>query len=341
MLIDTYKRKIDYLRISVTDRCNLRCIYCMPECGILQRAPSEMLTFEEITRIAKLGIGLGINKIKITGGEPLVRKDLPKLLHSLSSLAGLKDLSLTTNGILLQKYIRELKETGLRRMNISIDTLDERKFRYITRFGKLEDVLKGIDAALRHNFLIKLNVVILKGLNDSEILSFARFAQSRQIIVRFIELMPMVNNSVLSQDLYMPCGQIQDRLSALGVLKPILLEGLGNGPAEYYRIEEASLIVGFISPISCKFCFACNRLRLTADGLLMPCLGSKSGLDLKKPLRNNAEEKALNLLKRAIFLKPEGHNFICLKRSDDLNRGFLTGQAFSTQREYLMSQIGG
>lgn len=324
MLIDTYNRKIDYLRISVTDRCNLRCIYCMPEYGILQKAPGEILGFEEITRIAKLAIGIGINKIKITGGEPLVRRDLPRLLQLLFSITGLKDLSLTTNGILLQKYTKQLKTIGLKRLNISIDTLDDQKFKYITRFGKLQDVLRGIDAALKENFLVKLNVVIMRGLNDNEILSFVRFARERQIIVRFIELMPMANNSAVSQDLYISCDEVKDRLRALGSLKAVSIENYGSGPAQYYKIEEASLIVGFIGPISGRFCFDCNRLRLTSDGLLMPCLCSEACLDLKRPLREGREKEILGLIRKAIFLKPAEHNF-----------------GFSFPRQCLMSEIGG
>lgn len=325
MLEDRYNRKIDYLRISVTDRCNLRCIYCMPEYGILQKDPQEILTFEEITKVVQLSISAGINKVRITGGEPLVRRNLPRLLRLLFSVPGLEDLSLTTNGILLKKYVQELKTVGLKKMNISLDTLDGQKFKLITRLGRLEDVLEGIDLALAEGFFIKLNVVILKGLNDGEILSFAKFAEERKVILRFIELMPTVDNRIADGDLYISCAQIQSRLSTLGRLKALSLK-FGNGPARYYKIEGRSLIVGFISPMSSKFCFNCNRLRLTADGLLIPCLGNPAGFDLKGLLRQNQnrEEGVLRLIKKAVLLKPEGHNF-----------------SVSSLKQCLMSQIGG
>lgn len=334
MLIDRYQRKINYLRISVTDRCNLRCIYCMPQCGVLHKDAGEILTFEEIVKIARLSINLGVNKIKITGGEPLVRRRLPRLLYLLSSLAGLNEISLTTNGVLLHRYAPELREAGLKKINISIDTLDEQKFKRITRFGELKDVLRGIDAALESGFFVKLNVVIMRGLNDDEILNFARFAQERKIIIRFIELMPIIEADHFIGSLYLPCSEVKETLSTLGNLEAISLRDAGNGPAQYYKIKNTSLIAGFINPISCKFCSSCNRLRLTANGWLMPCLAGGYGVDLKKPLRDNREEKVLALIKKAASLKPSGHTFIqplCAKDNP----------AVSSKREYLMSQIGG
>ena len=325
MLTDRYNRKVDYLRISATDRCNLRCIYCMPQDGIVQKAPSEILSFEEIIRITKLCASIGIGKIKISGGEPLVRKDCFKLLKSLINLPNIKDVSLTTNGMLVKKYIKGLKNSGLKKMNISMDTLDAQKFRRITRTGKLIDVLNGIDAAIEEGFFVKLNVVMMKGINDDEILKFAKFAQEKQIIVRFIELMPMTDNRLLNRSFYMSCEEIKNKLKVLGSLKPIDTEVFGNGPARYYKIEEVSVIVGFISPLSCKFCLHCNRLRLTSGGILMPCLVSQEGVDLKDPLRKNQpEEEILSLIKKAILFKPPEHNLV-----------------LSFPRQYLMSQIGG
>ncbi len=322
-LVDGFGRKIDYLRISVTDRCNLRCSYCMPESGIIQKSPSEILTFEEIVIIVKLAVDLGINKIKITGGEPLLRRNLPRLFSLLFSVSGLQDMSLTTNGVLLARYAKELKETGLKKINISIDTLRQDKFERITRFGYLGQVLKGIEAAKIQGFLVKLNVVVLRGTNDDEILDFARFAQEKNVALRFIELMPMAHGLKNSQELFVSCDEIKENLKSLGVLSPINTD-LSNGPARYYKLEGTSLIVGFISPISRKFCFDCNRLRLTADGLLMPCLNNKSALDVKSPLRRNKEEEILALLKKAACLKPKGHNF-----------------TFASCGKSLMSQIGG
>lgn len=296
----------------------------MPECGTLPKAPQQIITFEEIAKIVTLAVSVGINKIKITGGEPLVRKDLPRLFQLLFSVSGLIDVSLTTNGMLLQKYAGELKDAGLKRLNISIDSLDSRMFKRITRFGNLEDVLKGIDAALRENFLIKLNVVIMRGLNDDEILGFVEFARKRKIIVRFIELMPMAGDNSLSEDFYVSCDEIKERLGLLGNLKAVVSECPGSGPAQYSAIDGFSSLIGFISPISRTFCASCNRLRLTSDGLLMPCLSSPCCLDLKTPLRQDKEEEARDLLKKAVSLKPSGHNL-----------------SFFPQRHCLMSQIGG
>ncbi len=323
-LIDGFGRKIDYLRLSVTDRCNLRCLYCMPGAGILQKPPAEILTFEEIVTIVKLAAGLGIDKIKITGGEPLLRRNLPRLLTLLSSVSGLQEISLTTNGVLLRRYAKELKETGLKKINISIDTLRQDKFERITRSGNaLEQVLKGIDAAKSQGFLVKLNVVVLRGTNDDEILDFARFAQEKNVVLRFIELMPMAQGFETSRELFVSCDEIKESLELLGTLSPVDIN-LGNGPARYYKIEGTPLIVGFISPISRKFCSDCNRLRLTADGLLIPCLGGKSALDVKSHLRRHDEYGVSALLKEAVCLRPEGHNF-----------------AFASCGRSLMSQVGG
>jgi cyclic pyranopterin phosphate synthase len=313
----------------------------MPAHKILQKAPYEVLTFEEITKVAELAIGIGINRIKITGGEPLVRRNLTHLLESLFSLPGLIDLSLTTNGVLLQKYARELREVGLKRLNISTDTLNSQMFKRITKFGNLTDILRGIDVAIKEGFSIKLNVVVMKGFNASEVVNFVRFAQEREMVVRFIELMPMANNIALEQSLFMSCEEVKDRLRPLGELKQISGVGFGNGPAQYYKIEGTSAIVGFISPLSSKFCFNCNRLRLTCDGLLRPCLSSRTALDLRRPLRENKEEEVLFLIRKAIQLKPQGHDFIPAEQADNLNKDSLAWAAFTHQRTCLMSQIGG
>jgi len=295
----------------------------MPESGIFHKAPAEILTFEEITTIVRLATSIGIDKVKITGGEPLVRRDLPKLLELLLLIPGLRDLSVTTNGTLLQRYADDLRAAGLRRINVSIDTLNKQKFTWITKLGNLNDVIKGIDAALQKDFFVKLNVVVMRGVNDDELLDFAKFAGQRNIILRFIELMPMMHNRRSNRKFFISCDEIKDRLSQLGSLNPIDAS-FGNGPARYYEIPEAFLIVGFITPISCKFCFGCNRLRLTSTGLLMSCLGSDIGLDLKGPLRENRQGKVLELIKQAASLKPLEHNF-----------GFLS------TAPHLMSQIGG
>lgn len=324
MLIDKYNRGIDYLRISVTDRCNLRCVYCMPEDGIVQKAASEILSFEEIIRITKLCTTIGISKVKISGGEPLIRKGVCELLESLINIPNIKEVSLTTNGTLLTKYIKGLKNTGLKRINISIDTLEARKFRRIAGQGELTDVLSGIDAAMENGLFVKLNVVMIKGVNDSEIMEFAKFAREKKLVIRFIELMPMVDSRVLSRDFYMPCEKVKDRLRPLGRLEPVYDKSFGNGPAQYFKIEDFSLVVGFISPISCKFCSSCNRIRLTSSGTLMPCLASSDGFDLKLPLRQNKEGEVLAMIRKAVLGKPPEHDFV-----------------ISIPRQYLMSQIGG
>ncbi len=324
MLIDRYSRAIDYLRISITDRCNLRCIYCMPQDGVVHKAASEILSFEEIIRVARVCTAIGVSKVKISGGEPLVRNGCFELLESLISLPGIKDVSLTTNGVLVKKYIKELKNAGLKRMNISIDTLDALKFRRIAGQGELADVLGGIDAAIEDGFFVKLNVVMMKGINDNEILEFAKFAREKKLVIRFIELMPMVDNRQLSRDFYMSCEAVKNRLQSLGSLKPVYAKSFGNGPAQYFEMEGISLVVGFISPISCRFCSNCNRIRLTSAGKLMPCLASGEGFDLKSPLRRNNEEERLAMIRRSVISKPAEHDFI-----------------LTFPRQYLMSQIGG
>lgn len=329
MLTDSYNRKVDYLRISVTDRCNLRCIYCMPQDGIARKAPSEILSFEEIVRITKLCTDVGISKIKVSGGEPLVRKGCLELLESLIGLPKIKDVSLTTNGTLLKKYIKGLRKAGLKRINISLDTLDARKFRRIARTGELTDVLGGIDAAIAEGFFVKLNVVMIKGINDDEILEFAKFAQGKQLIIRFIELMPMIDLR-LSRDFYISCEAVKDKLRGLGSFMPLSGASFGNGPAEYFKIEGAGFVAGFICPISCKFCLQCNRLRLTSSGILMPCLASGDGFDLKGALRQKKEEDVRALINKAILAKPPEHNFTQLPRA-----------GAESPRQYLMPEIGG
>jgi cyclic pyranopterin phosphate synthase len=296
----------------------------MPQDDVVQKAASEILSFEEIIRVVRVCTAIGVSKIKISGGEPLVRKGCFELLESLISLPNIKDVSLTTNGVLVKKYIKELKNTGLKRMNISIDTLDALKFRRIAGQGELVDVLSGIDAAIENGFFVKLNVVMMKGINDNEILEFAKFAREKKLVIRFIELMPMIDNRLLSRDFYLSCESVKNRLQSLGSLKPVYAESFGNGPAQYFKIGDLSLVVGFISPISCKFCSSCNRIRLTSTGMLMPCLASSNGFDLKGSLRQNKEEDILALLNKAILAKPPEHDFV-----------------LSSSRQYLMSQIGG
>jgi len=304
-LIDSFGRSINYLRISVTDRCNLRCIYCMPPEGVPQMSHSEILSYEEIRTVVQAAAELGINRIRLTGGEPLVRAELPKLIKMISQIEGIEELSLTTNGTFLKKYALELKQAGLSRVNVSLDTLKADKFRYITRLGKLEAVLEGIEAAKEAGFEpVKINTVIMRGINDDEILDFARMTYEDGWHVRFIELMPFKGVAE-----FVPSIKLRQHISLLGKLEPCA-SITGNGPAMYYRLAGARGTIGFITPLTeHSFCSRCNRMRLTPDGKLRPCLLGEDEIDLKMPLRNNASMDELkSLILKAVASKPEHHN---------------------------------
>jgi len=303
--LDSFGRSINYLRISVTDRCNLRCIYCMPPEGVSQMSHSEILSYEEIRTVVRAAAELGINKIRLTGGEPLVRVELPNLVRMLSQIEGIEELSLTTNGTFLKKYVLELKQAGLSRVNVSLDTLKADKFRYITRLGKLEAVLEGIEATKEAGFEpVKINTVIMRGINDDEILDFARMTYEDGWHVRFIELMPFKGVAE-----FVPSIKLRQHISLLGKLEPCA-SITGNGPAMYYRLAGARGTIGFITPLTeHSFCSRCNRMRLTPDGKLRPCLLGEDEIDLKMPLRNNASMDELkSLILKAVASKPEHHN---------------------------------
>jgi cyclic pyranopterin phosphate synthase len=304
---DSFQRPINYLRISVTDRCNLRCVYCMPESGIDLMSHYDILSYEEIYTVVKAAAEMGINKVRLTGGEPLVRAGLPDLVALIAGIDTIDDISLTTNGILLAQYAAELKEAGLQRVNISLDTLKPERFRQITRCGKLENTFEGIAAAYQTGLTpVKINMVVMAGVNDDEILDFARKSVSDGWNVRFIELMPSSANEPVSSKL-VSVSEMKKRLEALGKLEPFRIE-VGNGPARYFRLPGASGSIGFISPVTEHFCFQCNRLRLTADGKLRPCLLSEDEIDLKGPLRSGAPvEELKKLIGKAIANKPKGH----------------------------------
>ena len=314
--IDSFGRGITYLRISVTDRCNLRCIYCMPPEGVPQMSHSEILSYEEIGTIVQAAAQLGVNKVRLTGGEPLVRAELPKLVGMLSQIEEIKDLSLTTNGTILKKYALELKQAGLSRVNISLDTLKADKFRHITHFGELKDVLEGIDAAKEAGFHpVKINTVVMRGVNDDEILDFARMTCQEGWHVRFIELMPFKGVAA-----FVPSTELRQHINLLGKLESSV-PLTGNGPATYYRLAGAKGTIGFISPLTeTFFCSQCNRMRLTPDGRLRPCLLGENEIDLKTPLRNDAPmDKLKRLILKAVASKPEHHpligdNFRLVKR---------------------------
>ncbi len=305
MLIDPYGRTIDYLRISVTDRCNLRCRYCMPIHGIVNRACQELLSFEEILNIAKAASEAGIKNIRLTGGEPLIRKGLTGLVASLAKIEGIEDISMTTNGILLKDHAAALKSAGLKRLNISLDSLRPERYRWITRKGNLRDVLKGIDKAFDAGFsLIKINVLLLDEITLSEIPDFLRLGLENRIHVRFLEFMPIgpfykTRNFISAKEVL----KIADRFGDVEETA-----GYGNGPARVYRLARALGTFGIISPISDKFCAGCNRLRLTSDGFLKSCLYSEIKVPLRGPLRNGAaKEKLIKLIRSAVRMKPKEH----------------------------------
>jgi len=306
MLRDGYGRKIDYLRISVTDRCNLRCIYCMPESGIVPGNRREILSFEEIEKVVKVAGGLGLNKIRITGGEPLVRRDLVNLIGNLAKI--ISDLSMTTNGTFLEDYAQELKEAGLHRVNISLDTLKEEKYEFITRAGRFRETLRGMNKALQVGLSpVKINVVVMKGINDDEIGDFMRLSYDQPLSVRFIEFMSFGGNLLGEEERFIPMNEVKARCQSFAELLPA--GGLpGNGPARYYRIRGGQGRVGFISPLSAPFCSRCPRLRLTSGGKLLSCLYSEEQIDLKMPLRENASREEISrLIRLSVANKPREH----------------------------------
>ncbi|MBM3132598.1 MAG: GTP 3',8-cyclase MoaA, partial [Chloroflexi bacterium] len=307
-MADSFARPINYLRISVTDRCNLRCTYCMPSEGIAPLPHEDILRYEEILIVARAAAELGISKVRLTGGEPLVRTDLKELVALLAAVPGIDDIALTTNGVLLARYARELKEAGLKRVNVSLDSLQPEKFKRITRLGNIAEVLGGIERARSAGLQpIKINAVTMRGVNDDEIIDFARRTVEDGWHVRFIEFMPVGERRNEAERRFISIGEIAERIQTLGALEPHKLPG--NGPARYYRLPGASGTIGFISPVSEHFCFQCNRLRLTAEGKLRPCLLSDDEIDLRGPIRHGAStDEIKRLIERAIAAKPEGHN---------------------------------
>lgn len=306
---DHYERPISYLRISVTDRCNLRCVYCMPEEGIQLGSHDAMLRYEEIARLARLATDIGITKVRLTGGEPLVRAGIVDLVRMLSAIRRIQDLSMTTNGALLARYAPALAKAGLHRVNVSLDTLDGLKFGQLTRGGELSATLDGIRAAEEAGLApVKINVVVARGMNDDELAAFAMETLAHAWHVRFIEIMPLGEGALWADDGYMPSGEMRRIIQeALGPLDPAQVEG--NGPARYWRIPGAQGTIGFISPVSEHFCAHCNRLRLTADGRLLPCLLSGTEIDVRSSLRQGADDDALRgLFLAAISAKPDGHH---------------------------------
>lgn len=306
-MIDKLNRKIEYMRISVTDRCNLRCVYCMPEEGIENISHEEVLSYNEIIRICKCIANLGIRKIKITGGEPLVRKDIINLIKEIKSIQGIDEVTITTNGVLLYEMADELCEAGIDAVNISLDTLVRDKFLKITRRDKYENVFKAIEKLINLRVRVKINCLAIKEHNLDEIVKIAAYAKDNNIDVRFIELMPIgygKNYTGISNEKILEL--LEDEYGLFNRVK----EKRGNGPAVYYKNDNFKGCIGLISAISNEFCETCNRVRLTANGFLKLCLHYNKGIDLKGPMRNDIEDQELqNIIYNAIRNKPLGHNF--------------------------------
>lgn len=308
-MLDKKGRNIEYLRVSLTDRCNLRCIYCMPEKGIDKRCHEDILRFEEVEKVITACAALGIRKVRFTGGEPLVMKGIDKLIKHTASMPDINDISLTTNGILLADMAEDLKKSGLRRVNISLDTLRADKFKSITRMGDIDKVFKAIEKCLSLDMVpVKINTVLMKGINDDEIGDFLKLTMDSPIQVRFIELMPIGEGQKYFDEYSMKVEEIVERYPEL---IPVNDE---SRVASVYKMPGAKGSVGLISPVSCKFCQDCNRIRLTSTGTIKPCLHSAEEVNLKPYI--NDEQKLIDVIKNAVYNKPEEHHLETEKKSD-------------------------
>ncbi|MBP2663833.1 MAG: moaA 1 [Firmicutes bacterium] len=324
---DSYNRQIQYLRVSVTDRCNFRCVYCMPTQGVKHLSHNEILSYEEFLRIIKILSKHGVNKIRLTGGEPLVRKGIVQFIRDITALQSITDLSMTTNGSLLAAMAEQLKAAGLTRVNISLDTINPKRFRQITRRGELAQTLQGIEAALAVGLTpVKLNIVLTNMITEQDIAYFVDFVHHKPVSIRFIEYMPIGESQTT------PGPSIEEIKTMIngfgrGILTPTL-DIFGNGPAKYYDLPQAKGTFGFITPISDHFCGVCNRIRLTADGKFKPCLLSNQEIDVKTALRNGAsDDEITKLFYHTIAKKPQSHT--------------LTNTDEPTEFFRRMSQIGG
>ena len=308
-LVDRFGRHISYLRISVTDRCDFRCVYCMAE--DMQFLPKkEILSFAEIETIATAFVTRGVTRLRLTGGEPLVRRDIIELVRSLGRHIGhgLDELTMTTNGSQLAKHAQALVAAGMRRINVSLDTLDAERFRAITRRGRIEDVLGGIDAAQAAGLKIKINMVAMRGVNDDEIEPMMAWAHGRGMGLTLIEGMPLGEVGIDRVDSYLPLRELRDRLAKRYTLEK--LDHRTGGPARYARVAETGGILGFITPMSHNFCESCNRVRLTATGQLFLCLGQEDQVSLRDALREGGAEALDAALDQAMLIKPKGHDFV-------------------------------
>jgi cyclic pyranopterin phosphate synthase len=314
-LVDPFQRAITYLRVSVTDRCDFRCVYCMSE-NMTFLPKADLLSLEELDRLCSAFVAKGVDKLRLTGGEPLVRRGIMTLVSSLSrhlASGALKELTLTTNGSQLQKYAVELKASGVKRVNVSLDTLNADKFRAITRWGDLNNVLKGIDAAQAAGLELKLNTVALKGVNEDEIVGLLKWAHGRGMDLTIIEVMPLgdIDQSRLEQ--YLPLSLVRARLAEQFDLEDI--DYRTGGPARYVRVKETGGRLGFITPLTHNFCESCNRVRITCTGTLFMCLGQNDAADLRRPLRGSESDEQLHAaIDEAVARKPKGHDFVIDRR---------------------------
>jgi len=316
--MDALGRNVDYLRISITDRCNERCLYCLPEGYSDWKTRDEILTYEEILRVARVAASLGFTKFRVTGGEPLVRRDVVPFIRRLSQVSNLQSqipnphfVGLSTNGVRLAPLARLLREAGVQSVNISLDALTPSVYRAITH-GNVEPVLEGIREAARAGFeRVKLNAVLIRGMNENEIWPLITFAAEHNLLLRFIELMPVSTTEMLTEKNFFPIGEAMERIREHDTLTPLGEVQLGHGPARYYKLEKTGSIIGFIGAMTnLHFCDACNKIRLTADGKIRPCLGNHGEYDLRAALRNNSrDEDIAEIFRLALHEKPPEHIF--------------------------------
>ena len=324
-LIDPFGRKINYLRLSITDRCNLRCLYCMPAEGIAKLRHDDVLSYEQLLQVARAAVAIGVEKIRITGGEPLARKGVIPFLEQLAEIPGLQRLVLTTNGILLPPVAVELRRIGIESLNISLDSLRSETFHHITRGGDLQQVLAGIAAAEKAGFqYVKINVVVMRGINDDEVPDFAAMTIDKPYKVRFIEYMPTLKQGNW-QEMCVPGDELLSRLSERYELEPAQAEPMA-GPASYRRIKGAAGMIGIITPVSCHFCRECNRIRVTSTGVAKSCLFSRDTTDLKPILETGDQAGLQEALRRVVTAKPDRHQLDASHEPD---------------HQVPMSQVGG
>ena len=303
---DALGRDIEYMRISITDRCNLRCRYCMPEEGIEKISMSSILSYQDIVRICTQAVRLGISRFKVTGGEPLVRRGCTDLIAEMKKIPGVEQVTLTTNGQLLKEHLDDLEKAGIDGINVSLDSLDEKRYRMITRVGELAPVLAGIDAALQRGLPTKVNCLIQKGINEDEIMDFAGMAFEKEMEVRFIETMPVgfadADRGVSNEDILLLLRREWPHLEPDKRIH-------GNGPAKYYRLPGKKGAIGLISALHGKFCGECNRIRITSQGMIKPCLCYDESMDLLNTVREGSDEELKEAIEEAIMAKPAGHCF--------------------------------